>query len=145
MNWDFHHLGVACRSIEAERAMFEALGYDAEGSPFVDPLQGIEGQFLTGPGPRLELLVELPGSDVLSPWLSKGVKIYHQGFQVANLMESIDQLRSAGARTVSPPKPAVAFEGRPVTFLMLRNLFLVELIQAASPLLRVPPAQSNRE
>jgi methylmalonyl-CoA/ethylmalonyl-CoA epimerase len=59
------------------------------------------------------------------------VRIYHQAFEVDNLHDSVAALETAGARLVSPPIPAVAFQGRKVCFLMMRNLMLVELIEAA--------------
>jgi methylmalonyl-CoA/ethylmalonyl-CoA epimerase len=125
----FHHVGVACRNLDAEAAAFGMLGYQVEGEDFVDPGQGIRGRFLVGPGPRLELLVALQGSSVLEPWLDKGVKFYHQAFVVESLEDSIEELCGRGGRMVSAPGPAVAFGGRAIAFVMLRNMAMVELIQ----------------
>ena len=129
----FHHLGVACRDLGAETDTFATIGYRPEGSDFVDERQGVCGRFLAGPGPRLELLVGLPGSSVLEPWLQKGVKFFHQGFLVDGLSETLESLRGSGGRMVSAPTPAVAFDGREIAFVMLRNLAMVELIQADRP------------
>ena len=129
----FHHLGVACRNLAAETDAFAAIGYRPEGFDFVDERQGVRGRFLAGPGPRLELLVGLPGSSILEPWLQKGVKFFHQGFLVDGLAETLDSLRGSGGRMVSAPTPAVAFDGREIAFVMLRNLAMVELIQADRP------------
>jgi len=49
----FHHLGVACRNLDVEEAVWVPLGYTREGDDFEDPRQQIRGRFLTGPGPRL--------------------------------------------------------------------------------------------
>jgi methylmalonyl-CoA/ethylmalonyl-CoA epimerase len=126
----FHHIGIACRELDLEAASLSALGYQAESDDFTDPRQGIRGRFVVGPGPRLELLTQLEGSRVLEPWLAKGVKAYHQGYEVSELDAEIERLTSTGAIVVSPPQPAVAFGGRRITFLMLKTLFLVELIQS---------------
>jgi hypothetical protein len=56
---NFHHLGVACDDIAAEIPCFEALGYRQEGGMFRDPIHKVEGAFMTGPGPRLELLAPI--------------------------------------------------------------------------------------
>jgi methylmalonyl-CoA/ethylmalonyl-CoA epimerase len=125
----FHHIGVACRDVDAEAKTYESLGYRREGEDFVDPRQGIRGRFIAGPGPRLELLVGLPGSTVLEPWLRKGVRYYHQAFLTEDLRTGLEQLLSAGAKLVTEPVPAVAFGGREIAFVMLRNVTLVELIQ----------------
>ena len=128
----FHHLGVACRDLEAEARSLQALGYQAEGADFADPVQGVRGRFLTGAGPRLELLVELAGSEVLRPWLVQGSRVYHQAYEVDDLDVEIVAFQAAGARALRTPAPAIAFGGRRICFLLLRNLMLVELIEAAS-------------
>ena len=127
----FHHLGVACRNLDAEETVWAPLGYTREGEDFEDPRQQIRGRFLTGPGPRLELLVGTPGSTVLDPWLSRGIKIYHQAFEVADVRATIAEMMQLRARVVVEPVPAVAFGGREISFLLLANGSLVELIERA--------------
>jgi len=126
----FHHLGVACRQIDAEQEAWVALGYRPERAEFTDPLQGVRGRFLVGPGPRLELLEAVEGSTVLEPWLVRGVKVYHHAYEVDALEAAIDDLRDRRGRLVSGPVPAVAFDRRPVAFLAMPNRYLVELISA---------------
>ena len=69
---DFHHLGYACFDIKTEVKNFSFLGYKMEGNIFCDETQGVAGCFLEGPGPRIELLENLPGSETLSPWIEIG-------------------------------------------------------------------------
>jgi len=128
MNDTFHHIGVACRDLESETRRFAALGYQQEGPDFTDPIQGVSGRFLIGGGPRLELLVPLSTEGCLAPWLKTGAKLYHLAYIVPDLDLEVTRLRGQGAKTVVPPVPAVAFEGRRITFLMLPNMMLVELI-----------------
>ena len=124
----FHHIGVACRSLDAEERVYASLGYSREGVDFQDPIQGIGGRFLTGGGPRLELLIELPGSGVLTPWLRKGIRLYHLAWEADDLRAASAAFQATRARVVAEPVPAVAFGGREITFLMLPNLQLIELI-----------------
>ncbi|HEX2381549.1 MAG TPA: VOC family protein [Acidimicrobiales bacterium] len=130
MQLTFHHIGVACRDLDTEAETYALLGYSPESDDFVDQRQGIRGRFIVGPGPRLELLVALPGSAVLEPWLRKGVKYYHEAFLVPDLASGIEYLGAHGGKVVVEPVPAVAFEGRAIAFVMLRNMTLVELVQA---------------
>jgi methylmalonyl-CoA/ethylmalonyl-CoA epimerase len=126
---DFHHAGVACRDIGGEAARLAPLGYAPEGMPFVDPRQGVRGMFVVGGGPRLELLEPLPDTPgMLAPWLERDVKLYHLAYETGELGAAIEHLRSAGAKLVAGPTPAVAFGGREIAFLMLPNRMLVELI-----------------
>jgi methylmalonyl-CoA/ethylmalonyl-CoA epimerase len=127
--YEFHHVGYATRSIEKEAAFFASLGYRQEGKAFVDPIQGVAGCFLTGPGPRIELLESLPGSVTLSPWLNAGIRLYHFGYLVANIEGSIEWARSQRGKVTVAPVPAVAFEGRRISFVMMRNGFLLEFIE----------------
>lgn len=127
----FHHLGVAARDLDAEEAQYAAIGYRREGDDFTDPVQGIRGRFLTGPGPRLELLVEIPGKAVLTPWLRKGIRLYHMAWETEDLSDATRHFVALRAKVVVPPVPAVAFGGRLISFLMLPNLQLIELIEAA--------------
>jgi methylmalonyl-CoA/ethylmalonyl-CoA epimerase len=125
----FHHLGVACHDLDGEEKVLAALGYQREGPDFEDPIQGIRGRFLIGPGPRLELLVALPGAGVLDPWLQKGVKIYHHAFEVADMTAGLAALEAARGKRMGAVVPAVAFGGRKICFVMMPNMMLFELIE----------------
>ena len=126
----FHHIGLACRDIAAEAQALGVLGYRAEGDVFEDSAQGIMGRFYNGPGPRMELLAALPGSTVLEPYLRSAARMYHQAFEVDEMQDAIAGLLSDRARLIRAPIPAVAFGGREIAFVMLRNMLMVELIQA---------------
>ena len=54
--------------------------------------------------------------------------MYHQAFLSHNLREAVRVLIDKGAVIVSHPKPAIAFGGRQVCFLLLPNRLLIELI-----------------
>jgi methylmalonyl-CoA/ethylmalonyl-CoA epimerase len=124
----FHHLGIACRSIDAEARAWAALGYTRESERFEDPIQGIRGEFWTGPGPRAELLEALPGSAVLAPWLDRGVKIYHLAWEVDDLDAALEEAKDKRGRVVTGPVPAVAFGGRRIAFVAFPSLLLAEYI-----------------
>jgi len=131
----FHHVGVACTDLDAENRRLALLGYHAEGEDFADPVQGVRGRFLVGPGPRLELLAPLGASagGILEPWLRAKTKLYHLAFTLAEIQAAIEHLVTQRCRLLTGPVPAVAFGGRPIAFLMLPNMLLIELIEAGSP------------
>jgi methylmalonyl-CoA/ethylmalonyl-CoA epimerase len=126
----FHHIGLACRDLAKDRRDHELLGYRAEGEEFADPLQRIRGLFMTLGPMRVELLAPLDETSPLTAYLKRGIKIYHQCFVCGNLAHSIEVLEAHGARVVSAPKPAVAFENRLIAFLILPSQMLIELIEA---------------
>jgi len=79
--------------------------------------------------PRLELVAPLRGSAVLDPWLEKGVKLYHLAFLADDLEGMIEHLHAQRSKIIVPPTPAVAFKGKRVSFLMLPNMLLSEVIE----------------
>lgn len=128
----FHHAGVACTDIHRETETLSVVGYRPEGAEFVDVVQGVRGIFLAGQQPRLELLQPISDAKgVLTPWLKTSTKIYHLAYEANALQDAIAGLRDEGAKLVVAPVPAVAFNGRPIAFVMLRNRLLVEIIQSA--------------
>jgi methylmalonyl-CoA/ethylmalonyl-CoA epimerase len=129
IDFAFHHLGVACESIEADAESWARLGYRAEGLAFSDAAQGIRGQFMVAGGSRIELLEALPGASTLDPWLRRRIKFYHVGYLVPSLEAAMRTLVEAGATVARAPMLSVYF-GAPIAFLMLANLALVELIEA---------------
>lgn len=127
--YEFHHIGYATSSIEQDRGLFECLGYRLEGEPFADLVQGVAGQFLTGPGPRIELLENLPGAETLTPWIRAGVKMYHFAYWVDDISAAIDWARSQRGRVTVHPVPAIAFGGGRISFVMFRNGLMLEFIE----------------
>src|SRR5207249_3024206 len=126
----FHHVGFACTDLDAEERVFACFGYTPEGQDFQDPVQGIRGRFLASGGPRLELLSELPGSAVLAPWLRRNIRMYHVAYEATDFATANAAVAALGAKCVVPPVSAVAFAGRKISFYMLPNGFLIELIEA---------------
>lgn len=129
----FHHVGVACREFDSEQRAFSVLGYVPEGPDFHDPVQGVHIRFLIGGGPRLELLRNDAEIGVLTPWIRKGIRLYHLAYETPDIADSGERLVKIGAKQVSPPVPAVAFDGRHVSFYLLANLTMIELISLVQP------------
>lgn len=125
----FHHVGLACHDLGVETAAHALLGFTQEGAVFEDPHQRIRGSFQSLGPFRVELLEPLDDQSPVMDWLRRGVKMYHVCYETDDLDGALASLRAAGHRVVSPPAPAVAFDGRPVAFLMLRTRGLVELLQ----------------
>lgn len=129
ISFKFHHMGVACRNLNIDTKYYRLFGYKQEGGDFIDINQGIKGRFLVGEGPRLELVMPYEDSTVLSDWLERNVKYYHRAYKVRDIYQASKYLQSERGIVVSPPKSAVAFDGRQVTFIMMPTMSLVELIE----------------
>lgn len=129
-DWRFHHLGHACKSLATSQAFFEAMGYRLEGEYFSDATQGIRGCFLTGAGPRIELLENLPGSVTLTPWLEAGTRLYHMAYETADLDAALAWARQQRGHVTVQPVAAIAFGGRRIAFVMFRQGTMLEFIEA---------------
>ncbi|VVE27480.1 lactoylglutathione lyase [Pandoraea capi] len=127
----FHHIGIACRDLDAEQAYWEVLGYSLESPEFEDPIQRVRGRFLTGPGPRLELLAPSAEGSPVEGVLKRRTKMYHQAFETREFDRALAALEDTGARRTADPAPAIAFGGRRIVFLFLPNGNIVEIVEAA--------------
>jgi methylmalonyl-CoA/ethylmalonyl-CoA epimerase len=126
--WHFHHLGVACASIDRAASAYTSLGYQLE-STFEDPIQGVRGAFYVGNGPRYELLSDLPDRQTVAPWILRRMPtVYHQAWLVPDLDAALGTMQSAGGRPTGDAAASVYFKG-PIVFVMTRAMVLVELIQ----------------
>jgi methylmalonyl-CoA/ethylmalonyl-CoA epimerase len=128
----FHHFGVATRRMDRTRSIYESLGYEAETSVIDDIGIGVSLQFLIAPGaPRIELVAPLVGErpSPVTPFVERGVHVYHHAFEVPDLDAAIDDQLVPGRMLAAEPQPAVAFDGRPVAFITLTASLLLELIQ----------------
>jgi methylmalonyl-CoA/ethylmalonyl-CoA epimerase len=129
MPLSFHHIGVACTDIKFECQKLKSLNYQLEGGWFVDQTQGVEGAFLVGGGPRLEILRPLTDEGVLTPWLKARTKLYHMAYTVnGDFSSQIDCLQGQGGKLIVKPIPAIAFNDAEICFLMMPNMLLIELI-----------------
>ena len=125
----FHHVGYATRSIDAEWTLYQKLGYEREGAIFEDHTQKIRGLFIVKDGFRLELLEPLGEKSPLESVIKRDIKMYHQAFLTTNLEKSIEDLRAMGGLLFVQPVPAVAFGNRRICFLMMPNRDMFELIE----------------
>lgn len=124
----FHHIGVACKSVEDELQTFTALGYETEGDTFKDENQGIKGVIIKAPNqPTYELLENLPGSTTLDTFLQKGIKYYHLCYTTSDFEQARKTLPAQGWYVLSDIKSAVIFNQ--VFFVVNRAGHIIEIAQ----------------
>jgi methylmalonyl-CoA/ethylmalonyl-CoA epimerase len=75
--------------------------------------------------------VEPVGDDspVLRFLREKGGGLHHACYEVAELENQLSEFRSRGAVIVKRPKPAVAFNGRRIAWIMTAEGALIELLE----------------
>jgi methylmalonyl-CoA/ethylmalonyl-CoA epimerase len=131
-----HHVGLIVRSIEESMPRYlRSLGGTWDSQIFHDPIQRVKVAFLQPAlGPQVQIeLVEPAGEDspVRRFLETANGGMHHLCYEVKNLEESLKEMRVGGARLVRPPKPAVAFQGRRIAWVLTAENLLIELLEGA--------------
>ncbi|MFO0827689.1 MAG: VOC family protein [Phycisphaerales bacterium] len=128
-----HHLGVAVADIEKALPFYaETLGYRLFDGPHVDPIQRVRVAFLRREGttdPVIELIAPAADDSPVNNYLRKEVGAYHMCYEVIGMEATIAALRQRGCVLVSPPNPAVAFQGRRIAWLFTPTRQLIEVLE----------------
>ena len=96
-----NHIGIAVRSIDAQRAFYEdSLGAEFEGYEEV-PSQKVRVGFFRVGNIRLELLESTDASGPIAKFLDqRGEGLHHLAFAVDNIQARIDDLKKSGLRMI---------------------------------------------
>lgn len=128
-----HHVGFVVDGIAGQmKAFVHSLGAHWDGNIYEDPRQRVRVAFLTTrPGEAQIELVEPAGpeSPVRRFLEHKGGGLHHLCYEVDDLEEGMAELKAKGAMMVSRPKPAVAFDGRRISWMLTAEKLLLELLE----------------
>jgi len=140
----FHHLGLAVRRPAEALTFLHGLGYQSSDAVF-DPEQNVNLIMCTHAAmPPVEVVYPAEGKSPIDGVLGRhgnGI-VYHACYVAHDLGRSLAQFEAAGicAVCVAPPKPAVLFGGREVSFYNIVGMGLVEIIDdCGDPLVAPPP------
>ena len=126
-----HHLGYVAKAIEPVAEMYRRrFGYQPATPILHDPAQTAFVQFFTRPGEPvlLEFVApDGPESRLANASARRG-GLHHLCYTCASLADSIAALEATGMRLVFAPRPAVAFGGREVCWLMGEDPVPIELV-----------------
>ncbi len=133
-----HHIGFVVADIRAAMPGFaSSLAGDWDGRIWEDPIQQVKVAFLHLGSNRSQIeLVEpaSPSAPVLRFLNEKGGGLHHLCYEVEDMEGGLREMRSRGALLVRPPKPAVAFSGRRIAWLLTAEKLLIELLERAPEL-----------
>ncbi len=138
----FRHVGVAVRDVDAAAERFAALlGAVPDAEAVHDAEQGVRLRLIRLGDLQIELLEPAAEPSPLDSVIKHGLGIYHVCYEVDDLDAELSRLQASGVRTVSPPKPAAAFGGCRVAFVVCQGL-MIELLESPGP--RPPTTESSR-
>ena len=126
------HIGYAVKRIDRAIIAFQKLGYEFE--PVIDDTdRNVKLAFGSKDSYRIELVAPLDkklGSPV-DQYLSNAVGTpYHICYESESLDAEIEELKAQGYKVVIEPRPAVAFGGRRVVFMMNIGFGLMEIVES---------------
>ena len=128
-----HHVGFVVASInESMPGFLRSLAATWDGIVFSDPLQNVRVAFLsTGAGSASIELVEPAGEDApVQRFLrERSGGLHHLCYEVDDIEEELRRMRSEKAMIARRPKPAVAFGGRRIAWVITAEKLLVELLE----------------
>jgi methylmalonyl-CoA/ethylmalonyl-CoA epimerase len=132
-----HHVGYVVPSIsESLDRWSKALGTMTVSRIFADPIQRVRVAFL-GFAPdgavQFELVEPASADSPVHNLAEKGGGLHHMCFEVDNLERHILHMRKLRAILVRSPRPAAAFDGRRIAWMLLRDRLLVEYLERSHP------------
>ena len=135
LGFKLRHVGVAVPALgPATEALSNIFGYRVISGPFNDPIQKVSVNFLTQSAEdaaEIELIAPLSEDSPITSMLAKGGGgAYHLCFETTDIEAAVAHAKNNGCVIVSPPVPAVAFNGRRIAWIYTRSRQLFELVEA---------------
>jgi methylmalonyl-CoA epimerase len=128
-----HHIGfVVADIVQAAPAFARSFAAAWDGCVYQDPHQNVKVTFLSAGDSRIEL-VEPAGEDspVLRFLREKGGGLHHACYEVADLEGTMREMKARGCLIARRPRPATAFGGRRIAWMLTAEKLLVELLESA--------------
>jgi len=135
------HVGILVRDMDAAIALLARMfGYRQATSPVVNTAHQVEVVFMEKDGSLpIKLFRPLDSSQPQAP------RLHHLAFFTDRIDEAVSAMEGLGARVLSPPASAEAFDGHPIAFLFAGLGLNVELVSTRawrSRLEAEPPRES---
>lgn len=129
-----NHVAIAVPDIEAAASTYKnSLGAILSAKE-EQPDHGVSTIFIELPNTKIELLEPLGEDSPINNFLEKNPAggIHHICYEVDNIIEARDKLKSEGARVLGSGDPKIGAHGKPVLFLHPKDFCgtLVELEEA---------------
>lgn len=130
-NIRFHHFGLALQDDEDALPFLEGLGY-AISEKIYDPEQNVNLRMCEhAEHPAIEMVLPGEGDGPLTPILRRyNELVYHLCYESDEPQQFLDDLDKANIdyAEISPPKPAILFGGKQVSFYRVRGFGVMEMI-----------------
>lgn len=124
----FHHIGFLTNNITNSQNEFTNLNYKKISKLIIDPIFKVTIQFVKNNSNIIELIKPDRSNYGLIYMLNSKNYAYHFAYKVDYMEKEISKLKKK-FKLIVPPTPALAFKNKKVSFLKMKNGFIIELIQ----------------
>ena len=127
-----HHVGFVVADIAHSISGFaQSVGAAWDGMISEDPHQRVKVAFLVvrNQDAQIELVEPVGPASPVREFLQKGGGLHHVCYEVDDLEEELSAFRSRRALIAKRPKPAVAFHGRRIAWVLTAEKLLIELLE----------------
>lgn len=126
-----HHYGFLTKNIDKSLSYFYKLGYKKISNLINDKERGVDIVFIESKNGQL---IELVSPNIENSIVSNIIKnqansIYHICYIVKSIELEVEKLVKENFILINEPKPAIAFDGKRVAFLMSRYTGMIELLE----------------
>jgi methylmalonyl-CoA/ethylmalonyl-CoA epimerase len=129
-----HHIGYVVRDLKTGLdGLITSLSATWDGHVYDDPHQRVKVAFLdvTAGAPSIELVQPLSDDSPVQRFLVKsGGGLHHVCFEVTDLEQQMQAMQARHCLKIRSPKPAVAFGGRRIAWMLTREHLLIELLES---------------
>jgi methylmalonyl-CoA/ethylmalonyl-CoA epimerase len=128
-----HHFGYIVADVDSAMPLWEAsLGARRVSATIHDPLQKVYVAFLqpsSGDGVQVELVAPAGEGSPVAKALARGGGLHHVCYEVDDLGAHLAEMTARKAVVIRPPKPAAAFSGRRIAWVVTRERLVMEFLE----------------
>ena len=126
----FHHIGYLTNNLKSTINEFKKINYAKKTNIINDNLLKVKVVFIKNTNNLIELVKPYKKNYGLIKIIKNKNYAYHFAYKVKNINKSIKKLKKMKFKIIVNPVPAKAFQNKKISFLKMRDGFIIELIES---------------
>ena len=126
----FHHIGYLTNNLKSTINEFKKINYAKKTNIINDNLLKVKVVFIKNTNNLIELVKPYKKNYGLIKIIKNKNYAYHFAYKVKNINKSIKKLKKMKFKIIVNPVPAKAFKNKKISFLRMKDGFIIELIES---------------
>jgi len=126
----FHHIGYLTNNLKSTINEFKKINYTKKTNIINDNILKVKVIFIKNTSNLIELVKPHKKNYGLLKIIQNKNYAYHFAYKVKNINESIKKLKKMKFKIIVNPVPAKAFKNKKISFLRMKDGFIIELIES---------------